>query len=79
MAVISALITLSNDTLYTWYEAAPRIFNISALDDQQIGGLIMWVPGMMVYWVAITIIFFRWSRGEEKDEWKERAAIAGVR
>ncbi|MGH7469830.1 MAG: cytochrome c oxidase assembly protein [Longimicrobiales bacterium] len=76
MSVVSALITLSADVLYAWYSEAPRVFRLSALDDQQMGGLIMWVPGMMVYWVAITILFFRWSNREERDEWRERAMLA---
>ena len=76
MSVVSALITLSSDVLYAWYSAAPRVFSLSAIDDQQMGGLIMWVPGMMVYWIAITILFFRWSRREEKEEWEERARLA---
>jgi putative membrane protein len=75
MSVVSALITLSEDVLYAWYNDAPRIFDLSALDDQQVGGLIMWVPGMMVYWIAITILFFRWSRKEERDEWRERTLL----
>jgi putative membrane protein len=67
MSVISALITLSSEVLYPWYTDAPRIFEgLSALDDQQLGGLIMWVPGMMVYWLAITVLFFKWSRSEEQ-------------
>lgn len=76
MSIVSALITLSESVHYAWYEAAPRVFPLSALDDQQMGGLIMWVPGMMVYWVAISILFYRWSRREEQDEWRERALIA---
>jgi putative membrane protein len=69
MSMISALITLSSDVLYPWYAEAPRIFEgLSALDDQQLGGLIMWVPGMMVYWIAITVLFFKWSRAEERLE-----------
>lgn len=76
MSVVSALITLSESVLYPWYDAAPRVFSLTALDDQQMGGLIMWVPGMMVYWVAISILFYRWSRREEQDEWRERALIA---
>jgi putative membrane protein len=75
MSVVSALITLSDSVLYAWYAEAPRVFNLGALDDQQMGGLIMWVPGMMVYWVAITILFFRWSGREERDEWRERAML----
>lgn len=76
MSVVSALITLSESVLYAWYEAAPRVFSLTALDDQQMGGLIMWVPGMMVYWIAISILFYRWSRREEAEEWRERASLA---
>lgn len=40
----------------------------------------MWVPGMIVFWIAITILFFRWSTREQREEWRERAAVqrAGV-
>jgi putative membrane protein len=82
MSIISALITLSSNVLYPWYDAAPRVFeNLSALDDQQLGGLIMWVPGMMVYWTAISILFFRWSRSEEQKEPadREQAVLASLR
>jgi putative membrane protein len=75
MSIVSALITLAGQALYPWYEAAPRVFALTALDDQQLGGLIMWVPGMLVFWIAITIIFFRWSRREEREEWRERALV----
>jgi putative membrane protein len=76
MSIVSALITLADRPMYTWYEAAPRVFeNVSALDDQQIGGLIMWVPGMIVFWVAITIIFFRWSTREQRAELSDREAL----
>jgi len=68
--VVSALITLSNDVLYTWYAAAPRITALSPLDDQRLGGLIMWIPGMMVFWVAITVVFFRWTSYEYRS-WRE--------
>jgi putative membrane protein len=68
--VVSALITLSNDVLYTWYAAAPRITALSPLDDQRLGGLIMWIPGMLVFWVAITAVFFRWTSYEYRS-WKE--------
>jgi putative membrane protein len=68
--VVSALITLSNDVLYTWYAAAPRITPLSPLDDQRLGGLIMWIPGMLVFWVAISAIFFKWTAYEYRS-WRE--------
>ena len=75
MSIVSVIITLAHDAMYPWYVAAPRIFALSPLDDQQLGGLIMWVPGMLVFWIAITVIFFRWSRREERDEWRERELV----
>lgn len=72
MSVVAALITLSSEVLYPFYETAPRVWNLSPLDDQQLGGLIMWIPGGVVVWVAITVVFFRWANREEKLEARAR-------
>ncbi len=71
MMVVAALITFSSTEMYTFYVEAPRIFAISPLDDQRLGGLIMWVPGGLVLWIAITAVYFRWTNREmqEDDEW----------
>ncbi len=73
MSVVAALITLSGDILYPWYAVQPRLFGLSPLDDQQLGGLIMWVPGGLSWWVAISIIYFRWASREERIEEAARA------
>ncbi|MBI4545606.1 MAG: cytochrome c oxidase assembly protein [Gemmatimonadetes bacterium] len=78
MSIVSALITLSERVLYPFYERAPRVFALSALDDQQLGGLIMWVPGGLIFWVAITVVFFRWARGEEQEEAQQRLMLAAA-
>ena len=67
MSVVAAFVTLSSSPLYAWYEAAPRVFGLSALEDQQMGGAIMWVPGMLIYWVAMTVVFLRWAGREERE------------
>jgi putative membrane protein len=68
MMPVAAFISLATDLLYPWYAVAPRVFGLSPLADQEIGGLIMWVPGNAVLWVAITVIFFRWAMNQEKKE-----------
>jgi putative membrane protein len=68
MMPVAAFISLATDVLYPWYTVAPRVFGLSPLADQAAGGLIMWVPGNAVLWVAITVIFFRWALGQEKNE-----------
>jgi putative membrane protein len=72
MSIVSALITLAPDVLYPWYAASPRVFAMTAVEDQQTGGLIMWVPGMGLFWIAITIMFFRWSNREDREEANNR-------
>ena len=47
--LLGALLTFSNRTLYPAYEAAPGLWGISALEDQQLAGVLMWVPGGAIY------------------------------
>jgi putative membrane protein len=68
MSVVGAMITLADTPLYPFYVAAPRVWGLSPLDDQQIGGLIMWVPGGLVFWLAMTVVWFRWSAREERGD-----------
>lgn len=64
MSVVGAFITLADAPLYPFYVAAPRVWGLSPLADQQIGGLIMWVPGGLVFWLAMTVVWFRWAARE---------------
>jgi cytochrome c oxidase assembly factor CtaG len=60
------LITYSQNLLYPGYSSAPRILGITPMEDQLIGGLIMWIPGGLVFIGVISVIFFRWqSHGAE--------------
>jgi putative membrane protein len=62
--ILSAFITMSDSVFYPWYEVAPRVSSLSPLEDQRLGGLIMWIPGMLIFWVGITAVFFRWTKDE---------------
>ncbi|MFL5660713.1 MAG: cytochrome c oxidase assembly protein [Ktedonobacteraceae bacterium] len=59
--------------LYAPYLAAPRIWGISAAVDQQLGGLIMWIPGNIFYIVIVSILFIQWM---QKQDAKQRASEA---
>lgn len=76
MSVVSAFITLAESPLYEWYAAAPRVMGISALEDQQLGGVIMWVPGMMIYWAAVAAVFLRWAGRQEREGRTEEMELA---
>src|SRR2546422_3760953 len=69
MTVVAALITGAEHVLYPYYAAAPRVFDLTPLADQQLGGVIMWVPAGIIPVVAFTVVFFRLARAErEADE-----------
>lgn len=65
MMIVAAMITYSDNVLYPWYAEAPRLWGLTPLADQQMGGAIMWVPGGLGLWLAITWVYFRWSSQEE--------------
>ena len=72
MTILSAFLTMSDRLIYPYYALAPRVTSLGPLEDQQLGGLLMWIPGMLIFWVAITAIWFRWTR-EEYQEWRREA------
>ncbi len=51
--------------LYAPYLAAPRVWGISAATDQQLGGLIMWVPVSLAYIIIMSALFIRWMQQQE--------------
>ena len=61
--------------LYAPYLAAPRIWGLSAATDQQLGGLIMWVPGNIVYILIVSVLFIRWMQRQEAKQ-REQEALA---
>ena len=67
MAVVAVYITYSQSLLYPAYSAAPRIFGLSPMQDQLLGGLIMWIPGGLIFFGVITVIFFRWQSHGAQD------------
>jgi len=67
MTVVAAMITGAEDALYPFYAAAPRLFGLTALADQRLGGLIMWVPAGLIPLTAFTVVFFRWAAAENDE------------
>ena len=47
--VIAATLTFSGRVVYPIYEQVPRLGALSALDDQVLAGVVMWVPGSLIF------------------------------
>jgi putative membrane protein len=68
MQILGAIITFADAPLYTWYAQAPRTWGLSPLDDQKLGGLLMWIPGNLWIWGAMSALFFQWARRERAGD-----------
>ena len=53
---LSAALVFSERILYPTYLAVPRVWDISAFDDQAAAGVIMWVPGSLIYLVPVGLL-----------------------
>jgi putative membrane protein len=62
---LAALITFSTAPLYPFYMQAPQRFGLSPLEDQRLGGLLMWLPTHMILLLALGITFRVWFLGDE--------------
>jgi putative membrane protein len=62
----ASFLTFGTHPLYRRYESLPKLWGISALDDQLIAGLIMKIGAGLLLWALITVIFFRWAAAEER-------------
>jgi putative membrane protein len=62
MMAVAAPITLAKRPLYVWYELAPRVSDLSALQDQRLGGAIMWIVGGLSFWAVAIAIYLHASR-----------------
>lgn len=68
MKALGLMISMSDHVLYTFYERQPRVFGIDALGDQQLGGMLMWLPGGALLWVGLGRIWWQWVRSGTPDK-----------
>lgn len=65
--VPASFLTFANYPIYGLYELAPPVGGLTAVDDQQIAGLAMKIVGGFIIFGTGSVLFFRWSREEERD------------
>jgi cytochrome c oxidase assembly factor CtaG len=58
---LAAILTFSDRVIYPSYESVSRPWSFSALEDQSIAGVIMWVPGSVAFllpllWLVLTVL-----------------------
>jgi putative membrane protein len=65
--VLGALLTFARTPLYTGLDRGLiHYWGLTALEDQQLGGLIMWVPGALVYVGVALALAARWIAATDR-------------
>jgi cytochrome c oxidase assembly factor CtaG len=59
--MLAAILTFSDRVIYAAYQYSSRPWGLSALEDQSIAGVIMWVPGSVAFllpllWLVLTVL-----------------------
>jgi cytochrome c oxidase assembly factor CtaG len=63
---LGLLFALLPSPVYTFYEAAPRVFGLSALRDQQIAGMLMSIAEAVVFFAVFCLYFSRFLAEEDR-------------
>ena len=58
-SALGALLTLAPTPWYPHYAETSALFGLDPVEDQQLGGLVMWVPGGAAYLIAALVIMAR--------------------
>jgi putative membrane protein len=60
MGLLGALLTFASQPVYAPHFATTLAWGFTALEDQQLAGLIMWAPAAAVYLAAALLVLGRW-------------------
>jgi putative membrane protein len=64
--LLGVLITLARRVWYPAYAETAPWWGLTALEDQQVGGLIMWIPAGIVYVIAGVALMAAWLRESDR-------------
>jgi len=65
--LLGALLTFAPNPLYAGQSAAAARWGLTALSDQQLAGVVMWVPADVAYLAVLCGVFLRWFASAGQD------------
>lgn len=76
--LLGALLTFSGSVWYPSYVGLTASWGLTPLADQQLGGLIMWIPAGVLYAIAGLALMAGWLREAERRALKRERRWAGI-
>ena len=68
-SVLGALLTFSQHPWYSAYVTTAPVWGLSALEDQQVGGLIMWIPAGTLLLIVALVLLVKWIN-DSQSRWQ---------
>ena len=65
-SILGALLTFSRTIWYPAYNTTVAAWGLTPLEDQQIGGLVMWIPASLVYIAAGLALLAAWMKASDQ-------------
>ncbi len=65
--LLGALLTLAGHPLYGAHSQTTAMWGLTPLEDQQLAGIIMWIPASVIHLASLGILFFCWMRNAERE------------
>jgi putative membrane protein len=69
--VLGSILSLSERDFYPVYTICGRVLDMTALNDQHYGGLIIWLPGTLTSFAAMIVVLVTMRLNEEKAAHEE--------
>ena len=66
--VLGAILSLSMTDFYPVYQICGRVLDMTALNDQHYGGLIIWLPGTLTSFAAMIVVLVTMRLSEERAD-----------
>ena len=66
-SLLGALLAFANTAWYQPYAMTTQHWTLTPLEDQQLGGLIMWIPGGFVYLAIALVLTGAWMRASQVE------------
>ena len=64
--ILGAFLTFKTVPIYSAYLELGHMWHVSMLTDEQTGGIIMWIPGTMMFAISAVLVIFRWGSEETR-------------
>jgi putative membrane protein len=62
MGLLGAFLSLADHPMFRWHFITTWAWHLTPLEDQQLGGVLMWVPGIAIFlWVALRSLARLWA------------------